>query len=235
MALETLAEHWANGGGGRRERRSASIAETAQQCNILLLASPWPATKEIIAAAGNLGGKILMDATNPLLPDLSGIEVGTTSSAGELVASWAPGAKVVKAFNTIGVNIMADPNFNGRSALLLHCGDDAGAKAAVAHLATELGFDQQDAGPLRQARLLEPLALLWISLAYAQGLGREFAFQIIKRAPQSCASRNPFCPRVRRGTAELRRLPRRYRGELCAQRNGPVGPGRSRLDEAAGV
>jgi 8-hydroxy-5-deazaflavin:NADPH oxidoreductase len=95
----------------------------------------------------------------------------------------APGAKVVKAFNTIGANIMADPNFNGRSALLLHCGDDAEAKASVSRLATEIGFETQDAGPLKQARALEPLALLGVSLAYVQSLGREFAFQIIKRAP----------------------------------------------------
>jgi len=162
---------------------AGSIAATAQQSDIVLLASPWNAMKEMVAAAGNLAGKILIDATNPFLPDLSGIEVGTTFSAGELVASWAPGAKVVKAFNTIGANIMADPNFNGRSALLLYCGDDAEAKASVARLATELGFEAQDAGPLKQARVLEPLALLWVSLAYVQGLGREFAFQIIKRAP----------------------------------------------------
>jgi predicted dinucleotide-binding enzyme len=162
---------------------ASSVAHTVEQSDILLLASPWPATKEMVAAAGDLAGKILIDVTNPFLPDLSGIEVGTNSSAGELVASWAPGAKVVKAFNTIGVNIMADPNFNGRSALLLYCGDDADAKASVAHLATELGFDAQDAGPLKQARVLEPLGLLWVSLAYVQGLGPEFAFQIVKRAP----------------------------------------------------
>jgi predicted dinucleotide-binding enzyme len=162
---------------------AGTIADTVQQSDILLLASPWSATKEMIAAAGNLADKILIDLTNPFLPDLSGLEVGTTSSAGELVASWAPGAKVVKAFNTIGVNIMADPNFNGRSALLLYCGDDVDAKASVARLATELGFEAQDAGPLRQARVLEPFALLWVSLAYAQGLGPEFAFQIMKRTP----------------------------------------------------
>jgi len=162
---------------------AASIADTVGQSDILLLASPWNATKEVVAAAGDLAGKIVIDVTNPFLPDLSGVEVGTTSSAGELVASWAPGAKIVKAFNTIGVNIMADPNFNGRSALLLYCGDDTDAKAAVGRLATELGFEALDAGPLRQARVLEPLALLWVSLAFAQGLGREFAFQIVKRVP----------------------------------------------------
>jgi predicted dinucleotide-binding enzyme len=162
---------------------AGSIADTVQQSDIVLLASPWNATKEMVAAAGDLAGKILIDATNPFLPDLSAIEVGTTSSAGELVASWAPGAKVVKAFNTMGSNVMADANFNGRNALLLYCGDDADAKAVVARLGTEIGFEAQDAGPLKQARVLEPLALLWVSLAFVQGLGREFAFQIIKRAP----------------------------------------------------
>ena len=160
---------------------AATVADAVSQCGIVLLATPWPATKEAVAGAGNLAGKILIDATNPLLPDLSGIEVGTTSSGGELVAALAPGARVVKAFNTIGANIMANPDFHGRSAVLFYCGDDAGAKAVVKGLVTELGFDAADAGPLKQARLLEPLALLWISLAYGQGYGREFAFQTMKR------------------------------------------------------
>jgi 8-hydroxy-5-deazaflavin:NADPH oxidoreductase len=67
---------------------AGSIVATAQQSDIVLLASPWNVMKEMIAAAGNLAGKILIDVTNPFLPDLSGFEVGTTFSAGELVASW---------------------------------------------------------------------------------------------------------------------------------------------------
>lgn len=161
--------------------RAAAVADGVAQSDMVLLATPWPATKQAISDAGSLAGKVLIDATNPLLPDLSGLEVGTTSSGGELVAEWAAGAKVVKAFNAIGYNIMADPDFYGRNALLFFCGDDADAKTAVKGLATELGFDARDAGPLRQARLLEPFALLWISLAYAQGFGREFAFQTVSR------------------------------------------------------
>jgi predicted dinucleotide-binding enzyme len=111
--------------------------------------------------------------------DLSGLALGTTTSAAEQVAQWAPGARVVKAFNTVGSNIMADPSFGSNRALLFYCGDDAAAKQTVKSLAGELGFDAQDSGPLRQARLLEPFALLWISLAYGQGYGREFAFQLI--------------------------------------------------------
>jgi predicted dinucleotide-binding enzyme len=65
--------------------------------------------------------------------------------------------------------------------VLFFCGDDAGAKGNVKQLADELGFEAVDAGPLTQARLLEPFALLWISLAFKAGLGREFAFKLLRR------------------------------------------------------
>jgi hypothetical protein len=161
--------------------RAASVAD-AVKSEVVLLATPWPATRQAIESAGDLSGKVLIDATNPLLPDLSGLAVGTTTSGAERVAEWAHGARVVKAFNTIGYNIMADPRFDGRSAVLFYCGDDAAAKETVRALAAELDFDPVDAGPLTQARLLEPFALLWISLAYGAGLGREIAFQLMKRA-----------------------------------------------------
>ncbi len=160
---------------------AATVAETAAGSDVLVLATPWPATRQILESAGNLEGKLLIDATNPLLPNLAGLEVGTSTSGGELVASWAPGAKVVKAFNTVGYNIMADPAIAGHKALLFYCGDDVDAKVTVHDLAVELGFDAQDAGPLTQSRLLEPFALLWIRLAFTKGHGREFAFQTIAR------------------------------------------------------
>jgi predicted dinucleotide-binding enzyme len=160
---------------------AASTAQTAAANDILLLATPWPATKDMLSQTGDLTGKIVIDAVNPILPDLSGIEVGTDNSGAELVAQWAPGAKVVKAFNTIGNNIMADPILSGQHALLFYCGDDEAAKKIVHGLAAELGFDPEDAGPLAQARLLEPMAMLWISLAFRMRWGREFAFQVIRR------------------------------------------------------
>lgn len=160
--------------------KSGSVAETAQQSDVLLLATPWEAAEQALTSAGNLTGKILIDALNPLLPDLSGLTLGTTTSAGEQVAKWAKGAKVVKAFNTVGFNVMADPKFAGGKTALLCCGDDKQAKQTVASLIQELGFDPIDAGPLSQARLLEPFALLWISLAYQAGFGREIAFHFMR-------------------------------------------------------
>jgi predicted dinucleotide-binding enzyme len=158
-----------------------SLPEAAASSEVVLLATPWEAAKEALTTVGNLAGKILIDATNPLLPGLAGLAVGTTTSAGEAVAQWASGARVVKAFNTVGFNIMADASFPQGKAALFYCGDDAEAKKAVAKLAAELGFDALDAGPLTQCRLLEPFAMLWISLAIQQGYGREIGFQLMRR------------------------------------------------------
>jgi len=169
------------------QSRVATHADAARGNEVLLLATPWPTTEQIIAGLGELSGKILIDATNPLLPDLSGLTHGTTTSAGEQVASWARGAKVVKAFNTVGANIMADPTFDGRKPVMFYCGNDAEAKKVVKKLVDELGFEAVDAGPLTQARLLEPFALLWISLAYAQGMGRDFAFELLRRRETKAA------------------------------------------------
>jgi predicted dinucleotide-binding enzyme len=160
---------------------ATTMADAAKSGDVLLVSTPWGVTRQVIESLGNLSGKIVIDATNPVLPDLSGLALGTTTSAAEQVAQWTSGARVVKAFNTIGFNIMADPSFGSMRALLFYCGDDAAAKQTVKSLAGELGFDPQDAGPLRQARLLEPFALLWISLAYGQGYGRDFAFQLLRR------------------------------------------------------
>ena len=161
--------------------RSGTAAEASAASEILLVATPWAATEIAIAGAGDVTGKIIIDATNPLQDDLSGLIVGTTTSAGEKVQLLATGARVVKAFNTIGSNIMDDPSFGSEKALMMYCGDDAGAKEVVGQLATEIGFDALDLGPLTMARVLEPMALLWISLAYARGLGRDIAFKLMKR------------------------------------------------------
>jgi len=165
----------------------ATLADAASKGDALLLAMPWPATEQVIGSLGDLSKKILIDATNPLLPDMSGLTLGTTTSAGEQVASWARGAKVVKAFNTVGANIMGDPSFDGHKPVMFYCGDDAEAKKVVKKLIDELVFEAVDAGPLKQARLLEPFALLWISLAFAQGMGLDFAFELLRRREAKAA------------------------------------------------
>jgi predicted dinucleotide-binding enzyme len=138
------------------------------------------AAKDVLSNL-NLSNKMLLDCCNPFKPDLSGLEVGTTTSGGEMVAEWARGAKVVKIFNTTGSNNMENPVYAGAAIPMFYCGDDAGAKKTAAQLASDTGFEPIDAGPLANARLLEPYAMLWVWLAIKGGMGREFAFQLLKR------------------------------------------------------
>jgi len=88
---------------------------------------------------------------------------------------------VVKIFNTTGAGNMANPNYGGTKVTMLYAGDDAGTKQIAARLAADLGFDPVDAGPLSSSRMLEPFALLWISLAYQQKAGTDFALNVVRR------------------------------------------------------
>ncbi len=160
---------------------AASIAAAATGAEVIVLATPWAAVESVLEAAGDLTGKIVVDCTNPLTPDLSGLAFGHDASAGERVAEWAPSARVVKAFNTTGANNMADSGYTDARPWMPVCGDDQEAKSVVMELAGELGFEAIDAGPLENARLLETLALLWIKLAYSQGMGLDFAFALLRR------------------------------------------------------
>jgi hypothetical protein len=156
------------------------VSEAARFADVLVLAVPWKAVPDALQSAGNLAGKIVLDATNPLLPDLTGIDPQALPSGGEKVAELAR-VPVVKIFNNTGAPNMRDPDYHGERVTMFYCGDDAGAKTTAHSLANDLGFDPVDAGPLRQSRLLEPLALLWITLALKQGLGVNIAFKLMRR------------------------------------------------------
>jgi predicted dinucleotide-binding enzyme len=160
--------------------RVAPPREAAQSAEAIVLATPWTANEQVVRSLGDLAGKVILDATNPVKPSLDGLEVANTSSAGELVQQWAPGARVVKIFNTIGFGIMANPVFPGGPATLLYCGDDPQAKRIAHDLAAGIGFDPIDAGALSKARVLEPFALLWIGLALG-GYGMDIAFRLMRR------------------------------------------------------
>src|SRR5271165_5886578 len=142
--------------------RLDTVPEAVKDAAVVALTTPWEGAQNAIMSAGNLAGKILIDATNPLLMNAEGLKrgllIGHDTSAGEQVAAWARGAQVVKAFNTTGWPNMANPAYGAQNATMFICGDDAAAKATVKKLSEELGFDTADAGPLSTARLLEPLA-----------------------------------------------------------------------------
>lgn len=158
----------------------ATNADAARVAQVIVLATPWTTTEAALADCGSLAGKIIVDATNPLGADLN-LAMGLTDSGGEQVARWANGARVVKAFNSTGFNVMDDPVLDGRHAAMFVAGDDAAAKGVVLDLASAIGFEAIDAGPLKIARLLEPMAVLWIHCAYRQGLTRDYAFSLIRR------------------------------------------------------
>jgi 8-hydroxy-5-deazaflavin:NADPH oxidoreductase len=156
-------------------------AEAAKPAGVVLLATPWGVTKQAIEGLGSLVGKILVDCTNPVKADFSGLEVGHTTSGAEIVAGWAKGASVVKCFNQTGFNNMAEPAYGGRPCLMFAAGDDADAVRTVASLARDVGFDAVELKGLHMARQLEQLAWLWIAMAAKQGFGRDFAFAMLRR------------------------------------------------------
>jgi predicted dinucleotide-binding enzyme len=163
--------------------RAGTAAEAAASSDTIVLATPWPATEAAIRSMGSLKGKVILDSTNPLTrgPDGIGLEIGHAISGGEKVQGWAAGAAVFKTLNTTGFGNMANPVFNGVKSLMFVAGDDAANKPKVIDLVGELGFDVVDAGPLRNARLLEAHGLLWIDLSLARGLGRDWAFARVRR------------------------------------------------------
>ena len=165
------------------EHANLSLPKDAvDQSEIIVLATPWSSTQQAIESLGtSIQNKILVDCTNPLKPNLAGLEHCGETSGAEQVAKWAAGAVVVKSFNTTGYNIMSSPEINGQKTAMFVASDNENARKAVAKLAQDIGFEAVEMGELASARLLEPYALMWISLAYKYGFGRDFGFAIHKR------------------------------------------------------
>ena len=163
--------------------QAGTLAQAAAFAEFIVLTTPWSAAEAAIRSMGDLSGKIILDATNPLAmgPDGLSLEIGHSISAGEKVQGWAKGASVFKTLNTTGFGNMADPVFHGVKSVMFVAGDDAANKPTVIGLVAALGFDVVDAGPLRNARLLEAHAMLWIDLAIKLGLGGDYAFAIVRR------------------------------------------------------
>lgn len=163
------------------------VPDAVRRADIVVLATPWPAVPDALSAMGDLQGKTLIDCTNPL--SLAGdgslsLSLGSTTSGAEEVERLAPGANVVKAFNTYGWENFADsayPNTAGLKPVMFYCGDDDAAKGRVSQLAADLGFEPVDTGGLGMARSLEPLALLWIRLSIRDGRNANFTWARLTR------------------------------------------------------
>jgi predicted dinucleotide-binding enzyme len=153
---------------------AGSFADAAKFGELAVLATRWDGTENAIKLADpkNLTGKIVIDATNPLkfIPNAPpGLAVGFTDSGGERVQRWLPGAKVVKAFNIVNAQFMYKPQFPGGPPDMFICGNDAGARQAVTDICKAFGWPVTDIGGIEGARLLEPLALLYVQICIAAG------------------------------------------------------------------
>jgi 8-hydroxy-5-deazaflavin:NADPH oxidoreductase len=151
--------------------------------DVVVLAVPWGQVESALQSIVPLDGKILIDCTNPLKPDYSGLVIGNTTSAGEEVARMATGARVVKAFNTTFAVVMKSESrmFGGLKPTGFFCGDDSSAKLLVSDLIKETGLEPVDVGPLSCARFLEPVNMLMIQLGFGQKMGMDMALRLLRR------------------------------------------------------
>lgn len=149
----------------------------AEGSDAIILATGYGDAIAALRSLGDLNGKVVIDITNPLTADYMGLTVGHDSSAAEEIAKATPGAEVVKAFNTVFAQLLANGADlgDGRKVTVFVAGDSERAKQTAKALAESMGFETVDAGGLRNARYLEPVAGLNIYLGYGAGLGTSIA------------------------------------------------------------
>jgi len=157
----------------------SQVSKTAAWADIIILAVPFTAipdvARELRAVAD---GKIVVDVTNALTPDMQ-LALGFSTSGGEELQKALPKARVVKAFNTVFAQHMSSGSVVGQQLSLFAAGDDEASRKAVLELGQAIGFDAIDAGPLKNARHLEALAYLNIQLGYVLGNGPNTGFKFV--------------------------------------------------------
>lgn len=161
--------------------RAALPDAAAAAADLVILALPWSGAEAAVRGLGDLSGRIVIDCMNPLgmTADGLGLTMGHTTSGGETLAGWLPGARVVKTLNQVGADLMARNDHLPLRPVMFMAGDDPAAKQVVAGLLAALGFAPQDAGGLARSRLLEPFGMLWINQTLALGMGRDWAFATV--------------------------------------------------------
>ncbi|WP_328977473.1 NADPH-dependent F420 reductase [Streptomyces canus] len=145
---------------------TVGTAGAAPAGDIVILAVPYAATAAVVSEYGDaLQGKVIIDITNPVAPDLQGFVTPDGSSGAQEIAKAAPvGAHVVKAFNTLFSHVLAAGPAEGRPLDVFIAGDDAQAKAHVSAFIESLGLRPMDTGGLPMARALENVGLLELGL-----------------------------------------------------------------------
>lgn len=163
---------------------AVATAGAADSADVVVLATGYGDAVDALNAVGNLAGKTVIDITNPLTPDYMGLTIGHNTSASEEIAKAVPQAKLVKGFNTVFAQVLAEGADlgNGQKVNVFLASDSAEAKDASKHVAESMGFVVVDAGGLKNARYLEPVAGLNIYLGYGAGLGTAMAPAWVRKA-----------------------------------------------------
>lgn len=167
------------------EIRAAPAEEALPAAEVVMLATPFGAVEDVIAARGALlGGRVLVDCTNPVGPGITH-GLGSTRSGTEMIQERLPDARVVKCFSVYGFENLANPGFPGyevKPAMPL-CGNDADAKAVVSGLAADLGWQPLDVGGAEQALHLEHMTLLWVRMVRVNGHSPHFVWAALEGPP----------------------------------------------------
>ncbi len=164
--------------------KAVPAAGSVEGADAIVLATGYADAAGVLRGAGDVAGKVVIDITNPLTADYMGLTIGHGTSAAEEIAKAVPGAEIVKAFNTVFAQVLGEgADFgNGRKVEVFVASDSERAKNVARAIAESIGFGVVDAGPLKNARYLEPVAGLNIYLGYGAGLGTAIAPVWIRKA-----------------------------------------------------
>ena len=160
--------------------KAGTPGEAAKDADAVLFGVHWSRLDDILAQAGDLSGKVVINCSLPMNAENTELVIGRTSSAAEELARRLPGAHVVSAFGTVPSEVFFDVFENRDKAprpSLVYCGDDARAKSLAAGIIRDVGFEPVDAGALRIARYAEPFTMLIAQLAYSDDGGPELAYR----------------------------------------------------------
>ena len=163
---------------------AGTFDQAASFGEIIVLATSWSGTENAIKLSNpkNLENKIVIDVTNPL--DFSQgkprLALGYDNSAGETIQKLLPKSKVVKAFNMVGNAHMVNPDFPNGPPDMFICGNDEKAKQKVTEILSKFGWSTIDIGNIENSRLLEPLAMLWITYGVKTNTWNH-AFKLLKK------------------------------------------------------
>jgi predicted dinucleotide-binding enzyme len=156
--------------------KAAPAASALGDSAVVVVATGFADAVPALQALGNLDGRVVIDITNPLTADYMGLTIGHSTSAAEQIAAAIPGAQVVKAFNTVFAQVLAGgPELNDQKIPVYFAADTEQGRETVRSLIDSIGFAPVDAGPLKNARYLEPLGGLNIYFGYGAGLGTSIA------------------------------------------------------------